>query len=69
MAEERVPPGLDPDVLHRVVTIEADTEHIGKMLHQASSRHFTYHSDEPDTLGGDDEHPAPLDYLCAAIGL
>lgn len=69
MAEDQLPPGLDPDILERVVTVEAETEHIGKMKHKATAHGFTFYSDEPDALGGDDEHPYPLHYLAAAIGL
>ena len=69
MAEEKLPPGLDPDILHRVVTVEAETVHIEKMKHQATVHGFTFYSDEPDTLGGDDQYPYPLHYLAAAVGL
>ena len=69
MSEEKIAPGLDPAILHRVVTVEAETVHIGKMKHQATVHGFTFHSDEPAILEGDDEHPYPLDYLTAAVGL
>lgn len=69
MSERELPEGLDPDVLHRVVTIEAETETLGNMLHEARTRTFTFCSDEPSSLGGDDNHPAPLNYMTAAIGL
>jgi len=69
MDESRVLPGLDPDVLRRVVTVEADTEHIEKMLHRADVRQFTFHSDEPPSLGGEELHAFPLDYFTAAVGL
>jgi hypothetical protein len=52
-----------------VVTVEADTEHIVKMKHRADVRQFTFYSDEPPSLGGDEQHAFPLDYLTAAIGL
>lgn len=61
--------GLDPDVRRRVVTVEASTEHIERMKHRANVREFTFYSDEPPSLGGDEEHPFPLDYFTAAIGL
>lgn len=76
--DEELPRGLDPDVLERVVTVEVDTENLEKMLHRAtvhgqrdgvSRRSFTFYSDEPAELEGDDQHPYPLDYLAAAIGL
>ena len=69
MEESSILPGLDPDVLRRVVTVEADTEHIERMTHRAQVRQFTFFSDEPPPLGGDEQHPFPLDYLTAAIGL
>ncbi len=62
-------PGLDPAVLKRVVTVEARTENVGKMQHSARVHGFEFHSDEPPEMWGDDEHPYPLDYLTAAIGL
>ena len=70
-----VPPGLDPDVLERLVSIEAMTVHVDGFLHQATTfskdgtRAFTFHSDEPEDLTGNDEHPNPLHYFTAAIGL
>lgn len=67
--ESQILPGLDPDVLKRVVTIEAQTTHVEKMKHDASVHGFTFSSDEPAGLGGDDNHPYPLHYLTAAIGL
>ena len=69
MSEAKVAPGLDPDVLHRVVTVEADTVHIEKMKHQATVHGFTFYSDEPASLEGDNQHPYPLDYFSAAIGM
>jgi hypothetical protein len=69
MDESKILPGLDPDVLRRVVTVEADTEHIARMKHRADVRQFTFYSDEPPSLGGDEQHPFPLDYFTAAIGL
>lgn len=69
MSDSDILPGLDPDVLRRVVTVEADTEHIEKMKHRADVRQFTFYSDEPPALGGDEAHAFPLDYLTAAIGL
>lgn len=69
MSESDILPGLDPEVLRRVVTVEADTGHIEKMKHRADVRQFTFYSDEPPSLGGDEQHAFPLDYLTAAIGL
>ncbi|HEX6302356.1 MAG TPA: hypothetical protein VF148_18040 [Acidimicrobiia bacterium] len=69
MADERLPPGLDPGILHRVVTIEVETEHLSDMRHEARVRHFAFVSDEPPQMAGSDEDPAPLDYFAGAIGL
>lgn len=64
-----LPPGLDPDILERVVTISVDLEHEDQMRHRAEVNDFIFHSDEPESLGGDDEHPYPLDYFTAGVGL
>jgi hypothetical protein len=63
------PEGLDPDVLKRLVTVEVDTHNVGDMTHEASVHGFTFRSDEPPPMGGGDEHPYPLDYFTAAIGM
>jgi hypothetical protein len=62
-------PGLDPQILHREVEVVADAEHVGRMLHRARVHGFTFFSDEPQALGGENDHPYPLDYFTAAIGL
>jgi hypothetical protein len=67
--DESVLPGLDPDILKRVVSVEVDTEHIDKMQHKAEVHAFTFYSDEPPHMAGEDNHPYPLDYFTAAIGL
>lgn len=67
--EPALPPGVDPDILHRVVTVDASTENLGGMRHEARVRQFTFISDEPEHMSGTDEDPAPLDYFTAAIGL
>lgn len=69
MTDQPLPPGLDPDILERVVTIEAQLEHEAKMRHRAEIHGFTFYSDEGPALGGDDEHPYPLDYFASSIGL
>jgi uncharacterized OsmC-like protein len=63
-----VPPGLDPDVLERSITHDVYTVNLGDMLHEATVRDFTFYSDEPPELGGQDAHPRPLDYLMAGVG-
>jgi hypothetical protein len=67
--EAALPPGVNPDILHRVVTVEAETEHIGGMRHEAKVRQFRFISDEPEHMAGTDEDPAPLDYFAGAVGL
>lgn len=67
--DSKILPGLDPDVLRRVVTVEAETTHIEKMKHKARVHGFTFYSDEPPELAGEDNYPYPLDYLTAAVGL
>jgi hypothetical protein len=62
-------PGLDPNVTERTVVVEADTRHIGRMKHEAKIHSFTFYSDEPARLSGDNEHPYPLDYFTSAIGM
>lgn len=69
MTDDSLPPGLDPDILHRVVTIEVETEHLSGMRHEARVRQFEFVSDEPAEMAGTDEDPAPLDYFAGAIGL
>jgi hypothetical protein len=40
---------------------------LDRMKHQATIRAFTITSDEPPSLGGDNEHPFPLDYFGAGM--
>lgn len=49
-------------------TIVVECENQEKQLHKATQGDFTWHSDEPPRLGGDDNHPQPLTYLTAGIG-
>jgi hypothetical protein len=67
MGGRTVPEGLDPGVAHREVVVEADAFHIVKMRHQALVREFTITTDEPETLGGENQHPYPLDYFTAGV--
>jgi uncharacterized OsmC-like protein len=67
MADTAVPEGLDPDIRHRDVFVEADGVHLDKMRHQVRIRDFTIVSDEPEALGGENRHPYPLDYLAAGV--
>jgi uncharacterized OsmC-like protein len=66
--DQEVLPGLDPRVRKRVVSQEAQTVNVRKMLHRGTVREFVFYSDEPPDLWGEDEHPRPLDYLLASVG-
>jgi uncharacterized OsmC-like protein len=65
--ETTIPDGLDPRVRHRDVFVEADAVHLQKMRHQVQIREFTIVSDEPESLGGENQSPYPLDYLAAGV--
>lgn len=69
MSDATTPEGLDPKVTRRDVVLEVDTEHLEKMHHRASVHGFTFDSDEPASLGGESDHPYPLDYFAAGVGL
>jgi hypothetical protein len=49
-------------------TITVDVENKENQLHEARREKFTWFSDEPPRLGGDDNHPQPLTYLTGGIG-
>ncbi len=49
-------------------TISVDVRNREKQLHEAHEGKFTWYSDEPPYLGGDDNHPQPLTYIAAGIG-
>jgi uncharacterized OsmC-like protein len=49
-------------------TISVDCEHIEKMLHKGHKGEFTFFSDEPASLGGEDKYPSPLTYIASGIG-
>lgn len=67
MSDTTVPEGLDPQVRHRDVFVEADAVHLDRMRHRVRIRDFTIESDEPESLGGDNRDPYPLDYLAAGV--
>jgi hypothetical protein len=47
----------------------ADTEAPpGSQLKVGRHRHFEVICDEPPHLGGNDEHPQPLTYICMGVG-
>ncbi len=49
-------------------TVSVKCEHIEKMLHKGTRDKFTFYSDEPSRLGGDDNYPSPLTYIAGGIG-
>ena len=49
-------------------TVSVKSEHIEKMLHKGTREIFTFYSDEPPRLGGDDNFPSPLTYIAGGIG-
>ena len=49
-------------------TVAVDCEHVEKMLHKGTREKFTFYSDEPERMGGDDNYPPPLTYITGGIG-
>lgn len=49
-------------------TLTVEITNLEKQLHEAREGKFTWASDEPPSLGGDDNHPQPLTYVTAGIG-
>ncbi len=62
-----------------VETVHGDSKHLrlatnnvtrntqtGEVLRQTNK--FTFFSDEPSSLGGDDQYPQPLTYIAAGVG-
>lgn len=78
MSDDKVPVGLDPTITRREAMVEANAVHVEKMLHRVNvgsseapafgrpAAEFVVETDEPATLGGEDNHPHPVDYLAAA---
>ncbi len=52
----------------RELTVTADCEQMGKMLHKGQSEQFVFYSDEPERMGGESSHPKPLSYIAAGTG-
>jgi len=70
MAEE--PKGLDPTVLSREITFEADVQSVTPFLKLATvshngAAHHTFACDEGPSLGGLGSAPTPLMYFSAAL--
>ncbi len=57
---------LPKEAMRSTIVVECENE--SKQLHRATRDNFTWHSDEPPRLGGDNNHPQPLTYLTAGIG-
>ena len=49
-------------------TISVTCDHLEKMLHVANNGEFSFFSDEPEKMGGENEFPAPLTYIASGIG-
>ncbi len=49
-------------------TFTADTRLLDGLRTEASVRQFTFHVDEPMSLGGADTAPNPVEYVLAALG-
>ena len=54
--------------LSRTFVIEADTEHLERMLKEGHTQGFTLYCDEGPRLGGDNTAPSPLGYFALSIG-
>lgn len=50
-------------------TVEVHARHVGGMEHRAEYGPFSFSSDEPPGMGGQQGHPLPLTYFTASIGL
>ncbi len=61
-------PEFSDNVRGRLITMSATTRCIEKQLKVATERKFEFFSDEPQYLGGDDNHPQPLTYISAGVG-
>ena len=49
-------------------TFSADTRLVDGFLTEATVRQFTFRVDEPESLGGTDTAPNPVEYVLAALG-
>ena len=52
----------------RTLTMAVDCEHKTKMLHEGRRGEFVIYSDEPPSMGGEDNHPVPLAYVAWGVG-
>ncbi|HLZ69451.1 MAG TPA: hypothetical protein VKV26_06005 [Dehalococcoidia bacterium] len=60
--------GPHDDPPRRSFTMAVDVTTIRGQLKRADAGKFSFFSDEPPRLGGEDAYPAPLTYLAAATG-
>ncbi len=59
---------LAPEARKKVYTSTATITAVDKQKKVARFRHFEFWADEPQWLGGEDQHPQPLTYLVAGVG-
>ncbi len=59
---------LRSDTAARHPLIRAKVRIVKDMLKEARTGAFTFLSDEPESMGGTDTAPYPLQYLVAAVG-
>lgn len=60
--------GLRQEPDSAVATFEVDTRQIEGFRSEATVRQFTFSVDEPETLGGTDSAPSPVELILAALG-
>lgn len=61
-------PDLTKESRGKTITMSADITALEKQRKVASFRDFEIFCDEPQWLGGEDQHPQPLTYLAAGVG-
>ena len=52
----------------RTLTMAVDCEHKEMMHHEGRRGEFVIHSDEPPSMGGEDNYPVPLAYIAWGVG-
>jgi hypothetical protein len=61
-------PEFSDNVRGGLITMSATIRCLQKQLKVATERKFEFYSDEPQYLGGEDNHPQPLTYISAGVG-
>ncbi len=61
-------PEFSDNVRGKLITMSATIRCLEKQLKVATERKFEFYSDEPQYLGGEDNHPQPLTYISAGVG-